>query len=120
MSELHPVVKGRTFTPPGKGPWELESTHAARPMTALAQRGFMIGFPKGFAEGTARYGLLLSHLEPGFSQGFCYNQPVAVGAPAGAMGPPPKLVLQLISRIHPEMRRRHKTADRAIREKLWR
>ncbi len=120
MSEQHPVVNGRRFTPPGKGPWELETTHAARPMTPLAQAASMTGFPAGFAEGTARYGVLLSHLEPGFSQGFFYNQPVAVGAPAGAMGPPPKPVLQLVSRIHPEMRRRHKAAERAIREKLWR
>jgi phosphohistidine swiveling domain-containing protein len=120
MSEQYPVVKGRTFTPPGKGPWELESTHTSRPLTPLAQDAFSHGFTKGFAEGTARYGVLLSHLEPGFSHGFLYNQPVAVGAPAGAMGPPPKPVLQLVSRIHPEMRRRHKAAARAIREKLWR
>lgn len=120
MNEQHPVVKGRTFEPPGKGPWELETTHATRPMTMLAQHAFMAGFRKGFAEGTARYGVLLSHLEPGFSHGFFYNQPVAVGAPAGAMGPPPKPVLQLLSRIHPEMRRRHRQAERAIREKLWR
>lgn len=120
MSEQHRVVKGRTFEPPGKGPWELETTHAARPLTPLAQNAFMHGFRKGFAEGTARYGVLLSHLEPGFSQGFFYNQPVAVGAPAGAMGPPPKPVIQLLSRVHPEMRRRHRAAQRAIREKLWR
>lgn len=120
MSEQHPVVNGRTFEPPGKGPWELETTHALRPMTPLAQDAFMTGFPKGFAEGTARYGVLLSHLAPGFSQGFLYNQPVAVGAPEGAMGPPPKPVLQLVSRIHPAMRRRHKAAERALREKIWR
>ena len=114
------VVKGRTFEPPGKGPWELESTHGARPMTRLAQNAFMEGFPKGFSEGTARYGVLLDHLEPGFSQSFFYNQPVAVGAPKGAMGPPPKPVLQLVSRIHPEMRRRHKAAVAAIEGKLWR
>jgi pyruvate,water dikinase len=120
MNEQHPVVNGRTFVPPGKGPWELETTHANRPLTPLVQDAFMTGFRKGFAEGTARYGVLLSHLEPGFSQGFLYNQPVAVGAPKGAMGPPPKPVLQLASRLHPEMRRRHKAAERAIREKLWR
>src|SRR3954452_13919444 len=119
MSEQHPVVKGRTFEPPGKGPWELESTHAVRPMTPLAQSAFLTGFKAGFSEGTARYGVLLSHLEAGFSQGFCYNQPVAVAAPPGATGTPPKLVLQVVSRIHPEMRRRHKAAERAIREELW-
>jgi pyruvate,water dikinase len=89
-------------------------------MTPHAQAAFMTGFKQGFAEGTERYGVLLSHMEPGFSQGFFYNQPVAVGAPAGAMGPPPKPVLQLVSRLHPEMRRRHRTAERAIREMVWR
>jgi pyruvate,water dikinase len=54
MVEQHPVVAGRTFVPPGKGPWDLETTHAARPMTPFAQAAFMNGFPKGFAEGTAR------------------------------------------------------------------
>src|SRR6476469_6916829 len=107
MSDLNPVVHGRAFAPPGKGPWELESTHASRPVTAFSQDAFLQGFSKGFAEGTARHGVLLSHLGAGFSQGFLYNQPVPVGAPAGAMGPPPKPVLQLISRIHPAMRRRH-------------
>jgi pyruvate,water dikinase len=120
MTEPSPVVNGRTFDAPGEGPWELETTHASRPMTAIIQNAFMRGFPKGFAEGTARYGVLLSHLEPGFTQSFFYNQPVAVGAPKGAMGPPPKPVLQVLSRIHPAMRRRHKAADRALREKIWR
>src|SRR3954447_308706 len=120
MTEESPVVRGRTFAAPSKGPWELEATHASRPLTPFAQGGFTTGFTKGFSEGTARYGVLLSHLAAGFSQGFLYNQPVAVGAPPGATGTPPKLVLQVVSRIHPEMRRRHKTADRAIREKLWR
>lgn len=120
MSDQHPVVKGRTFEPPGKGPWELETTHGVRPLTPMAQKAFRTGFIKGFAESTARYGVLLSHLEPGFSQGFLYNQPVAVGAPKGAMGTPPKPVLQLVSRIHPEMRRRHKVAASAIRDKRWR
>jgi pyruvate,water dikinase len=120
MDEQNPVVRGRSFEPPGKGPWDLETTHAARPMTPLVQAAFMVGFPKGFREGTSRYGLLLSHLEPGFSQSFFYNQPVAVGAPAGAMRTPPRPVLQLVSRIHPEMRRRYEASGRAFRDKIWR
>src|SRR3990170_4102402 len=93
-----PTVHGRVFEPPGKGPWELESTHASRPMTYLAQDAFKIGFVRGFKEGTARYGVLLSHLEPGFTHSFLYNQPVPVGAPPGAMKPPPKVVLQAVTR----------------------
>ncbi|MEZ0581160.1 PEP-utilizing enzyme [Nocardioides sp. MH1] len=120
MAEQSVVVKGRTFEAPAKGPWELESTHGSRPMTRLAQAAFMDGFPRGFSEGTSRYGVLLDHLRPGFVHSFFYNQPAPVGAPPGAMGPPPKPVLQLLSRVHPEMRRRHKAAAAAMEGKLWR
>lgn len=121
MAEQEPVVvKGRVFEAPGKGPWELEVTHGSRPMTRFTQAGFLGGFTRGFAEGTARYGVLLDHMEPAFVQSFLYTQPVAVGAPPGAMGPPPKPVLQLVSRIHPVMRKRHQAAAAAIAGKLWR
>jgi pyruvate,water dikinase len=114
------TVNGRVFEPPGKGPWELEATHMSRPATLLLQQAFSDGFPRGFKEGTARFGLLLSHLQPGYSQSMIYAQPVPIGAPEGAMGPPPKPVLQLVSRIHPEMRRRHRVAEAAFAQKIWR
>jgi phosphoenolpyruvate synthase/pyruvate phosphate dikinase len=110
----------RGFEPPGKGPWELESTHFSRPVAAFAQALVKEGFVKGFAEGTARYGLLLDHLEPGFSRDFVYVQPVVFGAPRGAMGPPPKPVLQLLTRLHPAMRKRIARSAKAIEDKLWR
>ncbi len=110
----------RAFEPPGKGPWELETTHFSRPVTAFVQPAFAEGFVRGFREGTARYGLLLDHLLPGFAQSFLYTQPVAFGAPPGAMGPPPKPVLMLLTRLHPATRRRIATSQRAIEGKLWR
>ncbi len=120
MTDENVIVRGRVFEAPGKGPWELESTHNARPVCRLTKDAFTIGFVRGFREGTARYGILLDHLRPGFAHGFLYMQPAPVGAPAGAMGPPPKLVLQLMSRLHPEMRRRHRRATQAIEGKIWR
>ena len=109
-----------TLEPPGKGPWELESTHFSRPVTSFAQPSFAEGFVRGFREGTARYGLLLDHFEPGYAGAFLYIQPVAFGAPAGAMGPPPKPVLQLLTRLHPAMRKRIRRSAEAIEGKLWR
>ena len=109
-----------TFEPPGKGPWELETTHFSRPVTRFVQAAVQEGFAKGFAEGTARFGLLLDRLQPGFSRSFMYTQPVAFGAPAGAMGPPPKPVLQLLTRLHPAVRRRIARSQEAIEGKLWR
>ena len=103
------VVKGRTFEAPGKGPWELETTHASRPITRIGAGRFMRGFPRGFAEGTARYGVLLDHLEPGFVHGFLYNQPVAGRRAPGCDGAAAEAgAASWSAGSIPEMRRRHK------------
>ena len=69
----------RSFAPPGPGPWEAETTHFPRPITHFAANAFVRGFPVGFAEGSARYGLLLSHFKGALVNGFFYQQPVAFG-----------------------------------------
>jgi pyruvate,water dikinase len=108
------------FAPPGPGPWEAETTHFPRPITRFAANAFLRGFPVGFAEGSARYGLLLSHFKGALVNGFFYQQPVAFGAPEGAAGPPPKPVLWLLTRLHPKVRARIETCRRAFENKLWR
>ncbi len=110
----------RTWEAPEKGPWELEATHFSRPLARFGQTSYCTGFVRGFVEGTARYGLLLDHIEPGIVNGFVYNQPVAFGAPKGAMGPPPKPILWLLTRVHPKMRNRIATSVRAFADRLWR
>lgn len=109
-----------TFAPPGPGAWELDSTHLTRPLTRYMAELFPPAFSRGFAEGARSYGLMLDRLEMQVVNGFSYMCARAVGAPPNAVAPPPKLVFQILSRVHPEMRRRIKTADRAISEKLWR
>lgn len=108
------------WEPPGKGPWEAEATHFPRPLSRFAQTAFCNGFVKGFSEGAENYGLLLHHMEPGLVNDFLYMQPVAVGAPKGAMGPPPAPILWLLSRVHPLIRARIKANVRALDEKRWR
>jgi pyruvate,water dikinase len=78
------------------------------------------GFAAGFSDSTARYGLMLSHLQPAFVNGFTYMRAVGFGAPEGAKGPPPKLVFQLLTRLVPKMRRRIATAHAAMTNKAWR
>jgi pyruvate,water dikinase len=108
-----------TFEAPGPGAWELEQTHMSRPLTRFAFEAFKHGFVKGFREGSERFGLTLSHFEPAHVNGFMYMKPIAVGAPPNAKGPPPKLILQIVSRVHPEMRRRGRACQEAFRRKLW-
>ena len=73
------------FNAPGKGPWELDSTHFSRPLARSNGPAVIEAFPRGFAEGMARYGLLLDYLQPALVNGFMYMQPVAYLAPKGAM-----------------------------------
>jgi len=110
----------RSFDAPGPGPWEAETTHFPRPITRFAADAFVRAFPVGFAEGSARYGLLLSHFKAALVNGFFYQQPVAFGAPEGAAGPPPKPVLWLLTRLHPKMRARIETCRQAFENKQWR
>lgn len=109
-----------SFTAPGPGSWELETTHYSRPVTRFAQQAMMDGFAKGFMASTARYGVMLSHLQPAFVNDFTYLRAVGFGAPPNAAGPPPKLVLQVLSRLKPSMRKRLQAAHDAFTEKRWR
>ncbi|HTN84765.1 MAG TPA: PEP-utilizing enzyme [Sorangium sp.] len=115
-----PSVTGVRFEAPGPGPWEVERAHFTRPVTRFAAEPLIRGMPRGFAEGSARYGLLMSHLQPAAVNGFIYSQAVIHGAPPGASGPPPKLVLWLLLRLHPGMRARIRQTRRAFEQKLWR
>jgi phosphohistidine swiveling domain-containing protein len=108
------------FDAPGPGPWEVEAAHFPRPLTRFAAQAFTTAFPRGFAEGAARYGLLLSHFKAALVNGFVYQQPVAYGAPEGAAGPPPKPILWLLTRLHPKLRARIETCRQAFESKLWR
>ncbi len=110
----------REFVAPGKGPWELETAHFPRPFSRFLGEAVPPAFAKGFSEGSARYGLLLSHFKSALVQNFVYQQPVAFGAPEGAAGPPPNFVLWLLTRLHPKMRARIADCERAFEERLWR
>ena len=84
-------MSASVFEAPGPGAWELEQVHLSRPLTRFSFSCFKEGFPRGFKEGSERYGLTLSHFEPAQVNGFVYMKPVAVGAPPNASGPPPKI-----------------------------
>jgi len=113
-------MEGIEFKAPGPGSWELEQTHFARPATRYA--GAVVGAPlaRGFAEGTARYGLLLDTLQMRFVNDFAYGKLVPVGAPENAVGPPPRLLFMLLTRVHPQLRRRLTAAPEAFEKKIWR
>jgi pyruvate,water dikinase len=108
------------FKAPGPGIWELEQTHFAKPATRFMGALFPKPLAKGFGEGTKRYGLLLDTLRMEMVNDFCYGKFCPVGAPEGAKGPPPKFIFKLLTRLHPEIRRRIRDGALVIEKKLWR
>ncbi|MGD9527144.1 MAG: PEP-utilizing enzyme [Pseudonocardia sp.] len=102
------------------GSWELDAVHFPTPVTRYHQAILREQFPRGFAEGTARTGILLSHFEHRFANGFDYISPRIVGAPPGARRLPPRPVFALALRAHRGMRARLRTARTVLERKPWR
>ncbi|MGE0432434.1 MAG: PEP-utilizing enzyme [Planctomycetota bacterium] len=113
------TTASRPFKAPGPGAWELDSTHFPRPMSAFASETFPEPFARGFAEGTAKFGILLDHLEMMCVNGFGYNAPRPVGAPKSAVAPPPKFIFKLLAKLHPAMRKRIRAARTALESRSW-
>jgi phosphohistidine swiveling domain-containing protein len=109
-----------SFEAPGPGAWELDTAHYSRPVCRFTQGPMVEGFGEGFAESTARYGVMLDRMEPRFVNDFAFVQPRPFGAPAGAKGPPPKLVFQILMRVVPKIRARIRTSREAFEKKQWR
>ena len=108
------------FVPPGPGVWEVEATHMTRPLSRAMEDVFPDAASEGFRAGMARYGLLLEGLEFRIVNRFIYTAIRAVGAPKGAKGPPPKLIFKLLTKLHPEVRRRLRTIKETWETKRWR
>ncbi len=107
----------RTFEAPGPGTWALDTTHNSGAMTHYTAQCFS-GLPRGFHECLSKYGVLIDRLQPAFLHGFFFMQQVGVvGKPGG--GPPPKLMLQLMFKIHPKLRARVKAAHSSVESRRW-
>ena len=91
------------YESPGPGTWEQDPTHFPRPLTPFVSEAFSDAFVRGFKEGTARYGLLVSHLEPAIINGFMYTRLEGVDPSDGE-----------------EVGRRIEAAQVALESKLWR
>lgn len=91
------------FEAPGSGTWEQDSTHFPCVLTPYIAEAFPEPFVRGFKEGSARYGLLFSHLEPAVVNGFMYYRDQGVD-PGD----------------EDEVGRRFEAADTALGSRMWR
>ena len=96
-------MTSRTYEAPGPGTWEQDSTHCPRPLTPYLFDLFKKSFVQGFKEGSARYGLLFSHLEPALVNGFMYYRDSVVDPDDSE-----------------EVGRRFESARHGLESKIWR
>ncbi len=118
-----PTTRTLTFEPPAPGQWELETTHhGLRPLSPIIRDAYRRAFEAGIVECVERYGLPLTGVQAKLVHGCFYVRPLGVGERDGATpkAPPPVLVMKVIARLHPELRRRAKTAALAWEQRRWR
>ncbi len=111
------------FDPPAPGQWELETGHhGLRPLSPFLRDTYQRAFEAGIVEPMQRYGLPLVTVQAQFVHGCLYMRPLAVGEKPGSTpkAPPPAFVMKLIARVHPELRRRAKSAEQAFTQRRWR
>ena len=110
-----------TFEPPGPGQWQLETTHhGLRPLSHLIRDAYVDGFETGISRCLERYGLPLSIVRAELVNGCFYVRPQGIGEGDEPSAPPPKPIMWLLTRVHPELRRRNRTARKAWAERRWR
>lgn len=110
------------FEPPGPGSWMLDTTHhGRRPLSGYLAPAYHQAFVDGMPQMFERYGLPVDRARAEYVEGCSYVRIMGVGEPeAPKGGPPPAIVFKVLSRVHPALRRRTRTAARAWVERRWR
>lgn len=109
-----------TWAAPGPGEWSLDRSHVNRPATPICEMIQTRGCGRGTGRGMKEIGAPVGSLEFRTVNGLIYSRVFPL---IGANKPPKKLpplpLLKLATKLHPEMRRRAKTAQQTIDNPPW-
>ncbi len=112
-----------TWDAPAGGHWQLETVHLPGGQPLFFQELVPDAFKAGFQSMGKRYGVPIDYLEFRWVNDHCYARMRPVGAPEPKPGKassvPPDLVFKALTRLHPELRRRTKTARRVLAGETW-
>ncbi len=109
-----------TWDPPGPGQWALDQSHAPAGCTPLVQELMRQTSPVAMRRVFAELGAPVETLSIEFVNGCLYSRLrplIRPDKPSTKL--PPLLLLRLAARVHPEMRRRARTATRVLAEEPW-
>jgi pyruvate,water dikinase len=109
-----------TWTKPGPGTWELDSSHAG-PAPGPIQRGiYEHALDRGFADGFDMFGAPLKGMVMRWVNGKFYRRLVPLIGGDKDLPAPPAPVLWLATRVHPAFRRAERKAKSSFANKIWR
>ena len=108
-----------TWEKPGPGTWELDSSHAGPSPGPIQRDLYEEALPAGMKEGLSRFGAPISHMEMRWVHGRFYRRLVPVVGGNRDLPPPPKPLLWLAARLHPELRRQERKARETLATKSW-
>lgn len=110
-----------TWDAPGPGHWALDRSHTNRPATLISQHVQEYGTARGTRKMFAELGAPLDALDFRFVNGMLYSRVRPLIRPdSAATSLPPRFLLWALIRLHPEMRRRAKTASTTTATRPWR
>jgi pyruvate,water dikinase len=114
------MTSDATWTKPGPGTWELDSSHAG-PAPGPIQRGiYEHALDRGFADGFAMFGAPLRGMVMRWVNGKFYRRLVPLIGGDKDLPTPPAPVLWLATRLHPAFRREERKAKQSFANKIWR
>jgi phosphohistidine swiveling domain-containing protein len=111
-------VMGEPFEAPGPGQWSLDRSHFTGGVTPISQSLHVSTMGRGMERVFAEIGAPIRRIDSGFVNGFNYTRvrPL-VGGDRAATKLPPVPVLKVMTRLHPEFRRRAKAARSTLDDK---
>lgn len=115
-----PATRTAEWTPPGPGSWLCDRSHTSPGPTPFYRRVVSEHTEPTYREGMRRYGGALGSIDMQFVNGALYRRLVPLVAPRLDRGKlPPGPVLWLLTRVHPEFRRRERTAARMLADRSF-
>ncbi len=106
-----------TFEPPGPGFWELDRSHFAGGSTPLMQPIVTEATEAGYRKALPLLGVPAETISMRFVNGFTYTRLRPLIRPdQPSAKTPPTILLKLVTRVHPEFRRRKQAAVAALAE----
>ncbi len=114
------ATSSSTWTPPGAGTWICDRSHCAPAPTRLYRRIAGEHTEPVYRDVMRRFGGAAGSIDLQFVNGALYRRIVPLIAPDRDNGRmPPAPLLWLVTRLHPEFRRREKIAERLLADRSF-